>query len=212
MKIPTLLILGSLFLAIYGCEKPQATTPVANSDTPNSAPNPGVESPQTPLPQSGSPTQFGKDTCIPIEEPRDGNVFDPSQLKAGDRFLDLKVITISASCRTSGSIGTYDGTTSFQGEITVSGVYNPKKPLPGSEDVCFDVVAQDDPKLPRMWGDRRRPSWFCFDNPEQAKRRLGSSKALLAKIVINNYTIRNEPKDTYNLATLVRVIDTIPIN
>lgn len=103
----------------------------------------------------------------------------------------------------------YGGTATFQGKIIVSGVYDPKYPL-ASEEVCFDVARQDDLSLPRIWGDLRTP-WFCFDNPERTKQLLGAEKALLAKIVIDNFTVIHEPKDIYNQATLVGVIDTIPI-
>lgn len=126
--------------------------------------------------------------------------------------MDLTVTKMKASCRTSGYDGTYYGTVTFQGEIVISGVYDPKYPLEASsEGVCFDVVRQDDSRLPRMWGDRRMPSWFCFDNPEKAKQLLGAEGALLAKIVIDNYTVIHEPKGVINRATLIRVVDTIPI-
>lgn len=61
-----------------------------------------------------------------------------------------------------------------------------------------------------MWGDHLTP-WFCFDNSERAKQLLGAEEALLAKIVIQKYLTTQEHKGVVNGATLVKVIDTIPI-
>lgn len=123
--------------------------------------------------------------------------------------MGLTVTKMDASCEKNGYDGEYQGTATFQGKIIVSGVYDPEYPLEGSEGVCFDVVRQDDLRLPRIWGDQRTP-WFCFDNPERTKQLLGAEEALLAKIVINNYIVMHEHKGVFNHANLVRVIDTIP--
>lgn len=208
MRIQKLLTIATLLLAGYGCENSQGTntTPVS---TPVFAPTPSPELQQSPANQLKASTQLKK-SCLPIEEPRTDNVFDPSKLQIGSRFIGLKVTKMDASCETSGDNGEYLGTATFQGKIIVSGVYDPKSDVEGFENVCFDVVRQDDLRLPRMWGDRRTP-WFCFDNPERTKQLLGAEKALLAKIVIDNFTTVHEHKGVINRANLVGVVDTIPI-
>jgi hypothetical protein len=207
MRIQKLLTIATFLLAIYGCENPKGT----NSATPVAAqafsPTSSSELQHNPATQLKSSIQSGK-SCIPIEEPRTDNVFDPSKLQIGSRFMGLKVTKIDASCETSGYNGEYIGTATFQGKIVVSGVYDPKYNVEGFENVCFDVASQDDLKLPRMWGDPRTP-WFCFNNPERIKQLLGTEKALLAKIVIDNFTIVHEHKGVINRADLVEVVDTI---
>jgi hypothetical protein len=209
MRTQKLLMVATVLLASYGCENSKGTNSTIPVSTPVFSPTPSSELQRTPT-QSKASNQLGKDPYIPIEESRTDNVFDPSKLRVGDRFMGLKVTKMEASCRTFGYDGTYEGRATFQGEIIISGVYDPKYPLVASEGVCFDVVRQDDSKLPRMWGDQRKP-WFCFDNPEQAKQLLSAEKALLAKIVIDNFTTVHEHKGVINRADLVGVVDTITI-
>jgi hypothetical protein len=210
MRTQKLLIIATMLVASYGCENSKGTNSAIPVSTPVFSPTPSSELQHTPATQSKASNQLGKDPCIPIEESRTDNVFDPSKLRVGDRFMGLKVTKIDASCETSGYNGEYLGTATFQGKIIVSGVYDPKYGVEGFENVCFDVASQDDPKLPRMWGDPRTP-WFCFDNPDRARQLLGAEKALLAKIVIDNFTTVHEHKGVINRADLVGVVDTITI-
>jgi hypothetical protein len=210
MSIQTLLAIATLFLAIYGCENSKGTNRASPVSTPVFSPTASSQLQQSPATQLKASTQLEK-SCIPIEEPKTDNVFDPSELQIGSRFMGLKVTKMDASCETRGDNGEYLGTATFQGKIIVSGVYDPKYDVEGFENICFDVARQDDLKLPRMWGDPRTP-WFCFKNPERTKQLLGTEKVLLAKIVIDNFTTVHEHKGVINRADLVGVVDTIAIN
>jgi hypothetical protein len=148
--------------------------------------------------------------CSFNPEGRTKNIFDPSQLKVGDRFLGLTVTKIEASCQKIDNEGIYYGNAAFKGKIIVSGVYHPQYLSEGGfTEPCFEIGSSTDFQLPRMWGDRRIPAWFCFDNPEKAKQLLGAKNILLAKIAIDNYTIAHEPKGVINRGTIVEVLDKI---
>jgi hypothetical protein len=205
MRIQKFLIIATLSLIIYGCTNSEGL----NSTSPVSSPTSSSELQHGSAAQSTASPQMRK-PCIPIEEPRTENVFDPTKLQIGSRFMGLKVTKMDATCKTNGYDGMYLGTATFQGKIIISGIYNPRYEIEGGEDVCFNVAQQDDLKLPRMWGEQRVP-WFCFDNPARAKQLLGTEKALQIQIVIDNFTIVHEPKGVYNRATLVGVIDKVTI-
>jgi len=158
----------------------------------------------------GSSARGDRDRCTPPSSTpfQAAHLFDPSQQQVGDRFFGLSVTEMKVSCFND----KYVGTVNFQGEIEVSGVYEPQAEVAGGIGACFYVVRQSESKLPRLLGDERNP-WFCFRDPEQAREKFGDrDRDFLAKIIIDNYQIVLEPKGVTNGATLIGVIDTIPLD
>lgn len=146
MRIQKLLTIATLLLAGYGCENSKGTntTPVS---TPVFSPTPSPELQQSPANQLKASTQLRK-SCLPIEEPRTDNVFNPSKLQIGSRFMGLTITKMDASCEKNGYNGEYLGTATSQGKIIFSGVYEPKYDVEGFENVCFDVapsITQSEP-------------------------------------------------------------------
>lgn len=133
------------------------------------------------------------------------NHFDPRQLEPGEEFMGLEVVSVQAD-----SLPNYGvtGRVQFQGQIAVSGTYEPNHQLAGNtEKPCFVVDEAAAKQLPRFLGDDRQV-WFCFNNPEVAKQQLGGedSQPKKAVIVINDYETVYYPSDAFDTATLVRVI------
>lgn len=137
------------------------------------------------------------------EEPQTNtpdNRFDPRKIEPGDQLLGLEVVSVEAN-----SVPNYGvtGKARFRGEVTVSGTYKSQE----EGTPCFYVDEASASKLPRFQGDERIV-WFCFNNPEEAKKAIGSvgTEGKKAAIVINDYETVYYPSDVYDTATLVRVV------
>lgn len=164
--------------------------PAANTPTPTAA---------TPIP-AGTP---------PVNQPpvtasnNANNVFDPSQVKPGDRVAGLEVVSVDVQPFQNRG---YVGTVQFRGELTLSGTYktDPSADAPSSKP-CFFVNPASASQLPRFTNDERI-AWFCFSNPDEAQKLLGQPTAAdqPAVVVVDNYTTIYQPTDAVNTARLVR--------
>ena len=134
-----------------------------------------------------------------------GAVFNPSEVKEGDRIAGLAV----ASNRTQAAPDTRLGVTGsvgFAGDVQLSGSYRAHFDYPDVQEACFWVDPSDWFKLPRVRGDDRI-KWFCFENKDDAIRQLGAlGTDTRATIVIKDYTTNLQPSDVWDRAQLVRVL------
>lgn len=164
--------------------------PAANTPTPTVP-----ISAETPLP-AGTP---------PVNQPpvTSNNVFDPSQVKPGDRVAGLEVVSVDVQPFQNRG---YVGTVQFRGELTLSGTYkiDPSADATSSKP-CFFVNPASASQLPRFTNDERI-AWFCFTNPDEAQKLLGQPTAAdqPAVVVVDNYTLIYQPTDAVNTARLVR--------
>lgn len=173
--------LGSLLL-LSSCNVAEETAPTA----------PAPEVPASPVetaPESGA------------------NVFDPSQVEAGDEVAGLEIQSVDVNWFE--AYNGYVGTVQFQGETTVTGtyeqLYTPEENLESFP--CFRVNAEAASQLPRFEGDQRNP-WFCFSNAEAAQQALGDVEELPNQtIVIDNFQYVYMPSDVFNSATFVEIVE-----
>ncbi len=151
--------------------------------------------------------RFESRDCQPV--PDAPHVFNPSKIQVGTQFMTLEVIRLAARCVRLGDRAAYVGRASFLGEVILVGVFD--RGAEGEPNqVCFAVAPIHDQRLPRMLGDQRMPR-LCFDNPEQVSQMLNAERGVVATIVIDHFSIVHEPETSANRATLVRVIDTLPV-
>jgi len=114
-----------------------------------------------------------------------------SQVYVGEKIGDFTVV--SATPYTLQTVGT----------TTVRGFYwEPDGVLGGSD--CFDVIAEDASKLPRLGSDDRS-AFFCFGNSDKITSELRNSTGTTT-IQIANYDVDMSPKETTDLADFVRVV------
>jgi hypothetical protein len=117
----------------------------------------------------------------------------------GDMMGDFKVTSVS-------STGVDDYEVRFSGETTVEGEYY-ELSYDGvrTGEVCFDVGEGDSRRIPRLTGDNRR-TWFCFGNPDVARKELGISDTKVrgpATVIIADYVLRYSSKEVADNARLV---------
>ena len=129
--------------------------------------------------------------------------FDPAATYAGDTIMGLVVDTIAARPTPTGEVV---GMARFSGVLTLSGQTFRH---PDGDDYafpCFEADSASARTLPHWAGDTRRP-WFCFDNPEYARERLGEAgTGLPATIRVDRFTINRNLSDAVNSARLVEVV------
>ena len=129
--------------------------------------------------------------------------FDPSATHRGDTILTLIADSVVAQRTPSGELV---GIARFAGSVVLSGHTfghpdGADYPFP-----CFEADTATARRLPRWAGDTRRP-WFCFENRDDAKIRLGGSEPNKpATIRIDRFTIHRNLSDAVNSARLVEVI------
>lgn len=178
-------------LGMSGCTRGQDrfadTTHMATVDTQQSAAPGAVQ---------GDPDPAGAIRA------RMGVVFDPRRVKAGDTIAGLALEKIDASPTVADS--TLVGSAAFRGEIELTGATMRHPEAAAINEVCFEADSTSARRLPRWSGDRRRP-WFCFSNPDEARRVLGPSRdERRARIVIANFVINRGLSDQINSARFVR--------
>ena len=162
-------------------------------------------SPAANTPTISTPTPAGTPPVNQTPAAPNGSVFDPSQVKPGDRVAGLDVVTVNVQPFENRG---YVGTVKFRGELTLSGTYktDPSADETSTRTPCFFVNSTSAQKLPRFTNDGRIP-WFCFSNPDEAQNLLGppTTEGQEAIIVVDDYTLTYQPTDAVNTARLVQV-------
>ena len=130
-------------------------------------------------------------------------VFDPARLRVGDHVLGLRVVAADISLSLD---STHVGDVRFAGRIRLRGTPVRHPDHPAVDLLCFDVDSSSVNALPRWPLDQRRV-WFCFENRDEATRRLGPPRlGRQVTIEIDDYqTVRHET-DAFDTARLIRVI------
>ncbi|MEB3277554.1 MAG: hypothetical protein VKK42_01345 [Lyngbya sp.] len=133
----------------------------------------------------------------------DSNIFDPVEIYQKKRFIGLDVVKVDLHPF---GENRWVGEVTFDGEVTVSGTYNPNTLIGESQQgsPCFFVDERTENKLPRLKGDERF-MWFCFNNPQDILRSLGTVEKSV-EIVIDDYKTIYIPSDVTNTATFVRSV------
>ena len=138
-----------------------------------------------------------------VVEAQDNNLFDARKMNVGDRVCGMRITEIELGGETSSN---YTGTVAFTGEIIVSGTYkhNNEDEFLGHE-ISFEVDKEYSSILPKFTHDERTV-WFVFDNYSEAEKLFGppgsEGKAI---VVIDDYTLRYAPTETWNSARLIKV-------
>ncbi|MBT9259711.1 MAG: hypothetical protein KM310_08155 [Clostridiales bacterium] len=163
-------------------------------------------------PAGPAPTPTATEGEAPAEAPPSprtdpSNVVPAKDLRPGDTVAGLTVTEVSYYEEQPES-GTFGAVVSFAGEVTVTGryVHQPLENEFSGGEVCMDVDSSTEDRLPRLEGDNRS-LWFCFTNRDEAAAYLAPDGIGEATVVIDDYTIDYRPTETWNRATLVKVVD-----
>jgi hypothetical protein len=135
-------------------------------------------------------------------EPRADNSFDPATIRAGDTIVGLVVQNIE---RQRTPLGEWVGSVRFTGMLTLSGHTFSHPDGADYPYPCFETDSASARRLPRWEGDQRR-SWFCFENAQAARARLGTSPGRPATIRVDSFTVHRNLSDAVNSARLIDVI------
>lgn len=107
----------------------------------------------------------------------------------------------------------------YRGSVIVSGEYkafSPTAVFVGGQ-LCFYADEETGYLIPRENGDERNP-WFCFNNPEKAKKMLGIDSGKIfsdekvayvygkATVKISNYVVDKKESEVWDTADLDEVI------
>ncbi|KKM09148.1 hypothetical protein SY88_19935 [Clostridiales bacterium PH28_bin88] len=135
-------------------------------------------------------------------------VFDAREIQIGDTILNMKVTQAEVPDNREGN--DYPAVVMFSGKATVTGSYYHHKEDPFLDhEISFTVDEDSAQNLPRLKHDERS-LWFCLTNHDEAEMEFGPPGSEgKAKIIIDDYTIRYEPTETWNTARLVKVIEKI---
>ena len=136
------------------------------------------------------------------------HLFDGTKAKAGDRIANMTVVkTNAAIAETMPEYGPI-GTVEFDGEATVSGIFEYVKEHEFlGEAFIFTVDEESVSNLPKLQNDERTV-WFVLENFEEAKSMFGNQEGKgKATIIIDDYVIRYDPKETYNSARLIKIVE-----
>jgi hypothetical protein len=137
--------------------------------------------------------------------PRDALIFDPATVKVGDILGGLRVERVDID-RAVGDMG-YVGDVRFDGEVTISGERMNHPDFPEVRAICMRVDSVSVRRLPRFPDDTRR-TWLCFENRDEAARRLGEAGTRgPLTVVIDRYQTVRHFSDVYDTAMLVRVVE-----
>ena len=135
--------------------------------------------------------------------------FDAGAIAVGDTILGLRVISREVSRVLEDSV--WSGTVGFEGEVEVTGVYQPHFDYPEPPAVCFHLDSISSLKIPEFapdaWSSANGKPWFCFSNQEKAVELLGPAETPRpATIVIDRYKQTRYFTDAVDDALLVRVV------
>jgi hypothetical protein len=138
-------------------------------------------------------------------DPVAGRVFDAATLRVGDRVLGLRVTMANVS---TASDSTHVGEVRFAGTVRLRGTPVWHHDHPEVDLLCFDVDSSSVNALPRWPLDERRRVWLCFENRDEAVRRLGAPRdGRQVTIEIDDYQTVRHYTDAFDTARLIRVID-----
>ncbi len=132
----------------------------------------------------------------------ENNIFTLSNIKAGDTFGSMKVVSVGPY--TSGSVMSEDNyKIKFAGNIFVSGTYTRHDEGILSGQICMGNLDKEFlAKIPKASTDTRSV-WFCFDNLADAQDRFTQVGSGRTTVMISNYTINSVPAEVFNTATLL---------
>jgi len=148
------------------------------------------------------PETAGADSQVHVRhEPRPPNRFDPASIESGDTVVGLVVRDIERQRTPSGE---WVGSVRFIGTVTLSGHTFSHPDGADYPFPCFEADSSSARRLPRWAGDERRP-WFCFENREVARSRVGRSAGRPATIRVDQFTIHRNLSDAVNSARLIDV-------
>lgn len=137
------------------------------------------------------------------------NEFNVADLKVGLKIGDLTVKSFGPFDPTFSAIANNNLKVVFEGEMTVTGKYVSTGVEMGC-DPAFYPDKKSDAKMPHLVNDELSNQWFCFNNIDFTKSKLGSNKSLDGVIVkIKNYTYNRFPSEGGSTADLV---DTVMLN
>ena len=143
---------------------------------------------------------------VPVDStpaaPQPANRFDPAAVRRGDTVVGLVLDSIDRARTPSDE---WVGSARFAGVLTISGRTFRH---PDGDDYpfpCFEADSASARRLPQWAGDERRP-WFCFENADEARTRLGAGgPGHAATIRIDRFTIHRSLSDAVNSAHLLAV-------
>ena len=138
------------------------------------------------------------------------NYFDAGTLQVGDTVLGLRVVSKEVNRVFEDSV--WAGDVKFEGEVEVSGVYQPHFDYPEPNALCFHLDSISALRIPEFapdkWSSANGKPWFCFNNPDQARALLGPPDSVrFARIVIDRYHQTRHFTDAVDGAELIRVLE-----
>lgn len=136
------------------------------------------------------------------QEEKETNLFDARKVKAGDQVAGLKVNKVEVH---NASDEDYDAYVSFEGEVTISGVF--KHNLNDEfldNEISFMVDDKSVELLPMLAHDQRNV-WFMFMNHDEAEKSFGAPGTEgKATVTIKNYSINYAHTEIWNTADFVK--------
>lgn len=132
----------------------------------------------------------------------DSNIFNLNDVKVGDTFGSMKVVSIQPY--TAGTTISQDNyRIKFTGNISVNGTYTNHNEGILSGQICMGNLDKEFlAKIPKASTDTRSV-WFCFDNLADAQDRFPQAGSGRTTVMIGNYTINSAPAEVFNTATLI---------
>ena len=138
--------------------------------------------------------------------PQPGILFDPATIREGDMVGAFRAARVDIT--DAGPDFGHVGTVRFIGEATISGELRPHHDYPEVTTLCMDVDSTSAARLPRWNNDSRTRWWLCFENQEEAIRRLGPAGTVKPiTVLIDVFTTPRQFSDVYNTARLVSVVE-----
>jgi hypothetical protein len=131
------------------------------------------------------------------------NVFDPATARPGDTVAGLVLEEIRRERTPS---GIWVGSARFSGERLLHGHTFAHPDGADYPFPCFEADSASARMLPRWAGDERRP-WFCFENAEEARARIGpAAPERPLSIRVDRFTVNRNLTDAVNSARLLEVV------
>lgn len=141
---------------------------------------------------------------------RPGNWIDPATVAVGDTVAGLRVTGVETHPLPPDS-SRWTGTVTFEGSMTLDGVYLPHFDYPEVEAYCFHPDTASARQIPRFAPDAasapNRKRWFCFQDPGPVREAFPApARPREARIVIRDYVVHRYFTDAWDEADLVRVL------
>jgi hypothetical protein len=166
-------------------------------------------------PADTSSSHLGEPDLAGAARARVGIVVVPVEIRVGDTVGGLAVAKVDVRRAVVDSVAV--GSIVFRGVMELEGYAIPHfdsdaRGDDGGAAACFEADQRSAARMPRWSGDRRRP-WFCFTNPDRARRALATigapdSDALhrTSRIRVDSFTIHRGLSDEVNSAHFVEVV------